>query len=254
MRSVKIGGDRCRIVLGNCFEYLENLEVDAIITDPPYGISMGKRAGGNRSAGNGFSKARPVRGKDYYEIAGDDEEFDPYKILAVKHKVAILWGANHYANKLPNSAAWLVWDKREGTGSDNQADCEMAWTNLKGPARLIRHLWRGAARRGEENVSKQYRVHPMQKPVAVMRWCIQMAKLKPGSVILDPFMGSGTTGVAALRAGMRFIGMEIDPQYYQTAWDRLDTAASKPELPFDVKPRREKTVEIPALDMAHSAM
>src|SRR5690606_34818674 len=103
----------------------------------------------------------------------------------------VLFGANHFASRLPPTPTWLVWDKRRGTGSDSQADCEIAWSNLGGPARLFSHLWRGAIRDSERGVK---RVHPTQKPVALMRWCLEQAR--PSGIVLDPFLGSGSTLVA----------------------------------------------------------
>lgn len=221
------------LYLGDCLEMIDGIQADALISDPPYGINIGKMSGGNRLGAFGKATTRP---DDYYAIHGDDKPFDPTPFLRFER--VVLWGGNHYASRLPDARSWLVWDKREGTTSDNQADCEMAWTNLPGSARLIRHLWRGIVRRGEENVTNQARQHPTQKPVAVMRWCIEQCKLAPGAVICDPFMGSGTTGIAALRAGHKFIGIEIDPRHFDTACRRIEAASRAPELGIETEATR----------------
>jgi hypothetical protein len=137
----------------------------------------------------------------------------------------ILWGANHYADKLPPSARWLVWDKRRGTAVNDFACCEMAWTNIKGPARVLPHLWNGGVRDSERGVP---RVHKTQKAIAVMEWCIGF--LPNAETILDPFMGSGTTLVACAKLGRKGIGIELDPEYFQIACERVQKAYDQPDL------------------------
>ena len=209
------------LFLGDCLDALPSLktEVAAIVADPPYGIGLHGISSTYTSRylyGGGTAEDRP----DAYLVHGDDQPFDPVPCLGFPK--VILWGGIHFAQRLPESRCWLVWDKREGTTSDNQADCEIAWTNLPGPARLHSQLWRGIVRRGEENVSKQARCHPTQKPIELMSWCIRLCKLEPGAVVLDPYMGSGTTGIAAIRGGYRFIGIEIDPRHFETACERIE--------------------------------
>lgn len=213
-----IGG--ATLYLGDCRDIITGMTADALVADPPYGMGIGDISGGavyryRRSGGTVID----------YHVIGDDTPFDPTHLLGVAPAI-VLWGANHYAPRLPPARKWLVWDKRAGGRSDNQADCELAWSNLPGPERLHTQLWRGMVRAGEENVSKgSYRCHPTQKPVALMSWCIDQCRLRAGSVILDPYMGSGTTGVAAIRAGHRFIGIEIDPGHFTTACRRLTEAS-----------------------------
>lgn len=193
---------------GDCLDLLDTLQAaDAVIADPPYGIDLNGMSGTYRS--------RHVQAADEYLVHGDDKPFNPEPWLAFP--VVVLWGANHFASRLPDTRKWIVWDKREGTAPDNQADCEMAYTNLKGPARIYSQLWRGMCRRGEENMSRQRRVHPTQKPVALMMYCIEQCQLPAGSLIVDPYMGSGTTGVAAVRMGYRFIGVEKELRHFETA-------------------------------------
>lgn len=210
------------LYLGDCREIMPTLQpVDAVVTDPPYGMNYGAITGGAK----GRSKSAPS--KLSRSVIGDDRPFDPAPLL--KYPTVVLWGGNHFASRLPDSRCWLVWDKREGGRPDNQADCELAWTNLRGPARLHRQLWRGMVRRGEENISLgQERVHPTQKPAELMRWCIE--RCSPVSSILDPYMGSGTTGVACATLGITFFGIEIDPVHFDTACRRIEEAARQPNL------------------------
>jgi site-specific DNA-methyltransferase (adenine-specific)/modification methylase len=119
--------------------------------------------------------------------------------------------------------------------SNDQADCEHAWTNLGGPSRLYSHKWNGMIRGGEEG--KVRRVHPMQKPVALMRWCVEMTH---GETVLDPYMGSGTTGVACVRLGRRFIGIELEPKYFAIAKRRIQDELKKVAFLEPKKPRESQ--------------
>lgn len=204
--------ESCTIYHGDCRELLPLIEpVDLVLTDPPYGVS--ERT--NRAT-NGRSNA--TASIDWLPVAGDDEPFDPTPFLAYPR--VVLFGGNHFADRLPPSPSWIVWDKREGTTSDDNADCEMAWTNLGGPARLYRHLWRGMIKASERNTR---RVHPTQKPVSLMAWIIREWS-SADDVILDPFMGSGTTLRAAKDLGRKAIGIEIEERYCEVAAKRLAQA------------------------------
>ena len=190
---------------GDCREILPTLgPVDAVVTDPPYGVAYVHGDGGGKLArSTAFNRIK---------IIGDEAAFDPSPWLVFPQ--IILWGANHYASRLPDNSRWLTWDKREGICSNDQADCEHAWTNLGGPARLIRHLWNGMLKASERG---DIRVHPTQKPIAVMVWCVQMTT----GLILDPFMGSGTTLRAAKDLGRKAIGIEIEERYCEIAAKRM---------------------------------
>jgi site-specific DNA-methyltransferase (adenine-specific) len=230
---IEIIGD-AHLQLGDCLEALPALpNVDAVITDPPYGhgwTGIGKR-----------STAPPARGGVLWgerrvspAIIGHDLPFDPVPFLAL-NVPCLFWGANHYADKLPSSPAWLVWDKREGTTSNYQSDCELAWCNVGGSARLFHHLWNGLSMKSGSDETKRTRgalprLHPTQKPVALMEWCIQKIGAKAGATILDPYMGSGTTGVACAKMGRKFVGVEIDPKYFEIACRRIDAAHAQGKL------------------------
>jgi site-specific DNA-methyltransferase (adenine-specific) len=203
---------------GDCRDILPTLgQVDAVVTDPPYGI--GWRGINSTAMGGRNWKRRRAE-----TIKGDDIAFDPSSLLGFKD--VILWGANHYADRLPASAGWLIWDKRDSTAANYLSDVEIAWNKSGGSARLIRHMWNGLCRDSE--IGEHY--HVTQKPVAVMEWCLGF--LPKAHTILDPFMGSGTTGVAALKLNRKFIGIEIDPGYFDIACKRIEEAWKQPRL-FD---------------------
>jgi DNA modification methylase len=188
-------------------EVLPKLEpVDAVVTDPPYGI--GEAAGKNKSRSKLAVSAD--YGNDSWDNAPVSDELMAM-VVAAGHK-ACIWGGNYY--NLGPSPSWLVWDKENG--ASDFADCELAWTNYGGAVRMKRHRWNGMLRKGKEKRLG----HPTQKPLAVMVWAIELC---PGSpqTILDPFMGSGTTLRAAKDLGRRAIGIELEERYCEMAAQRL---------------------------------
>ena len=202
---------------GDCREILPSVwfGVELLLADPPYGINAVSR-------GRTFGTSNACETNEYIPIHDDDKPFDPSHLLTFPK--VILWGGNHYADKLPAESCWLTWDKREGTQSNPLADCELAWTNLGGPARLFHHRWMGMIRASE----RDKRVHPTQKPVALMRWCLTVAG--KADVICDPYMGSGPTLVAAKETGRRAIGIEIEERYCEIAAKRLEQEVLPLEL------------------------
>jgi hypothetical protein len=192
---------------GDCRDILPRIpagSVDLVLTDPPYGIN---HPTDYRSRGRcGIAAC-----SDYAPVYADDEPFDPARLLKYR---AILWGGNHYASRLPDSDGWLVWDK-ERPDSLDQATCELAWSNVVKGVRRFRYLWHGAMRAGNEKL-----VHPTQKPVALMRWCLSLPWTNAGDVI-DPYMGSGPVLLAAKQLGRRAIGIEIEERYCAIAVRRL---------------------------------
>jgi site-specific DNA-methyltransferase (adenine-specific)/modification methylase len=191
--------------------------VDAVVTDPPYGVRYSPSQNSAKAWG-------PKTFVGSVVVQGDDVAFDPMPFLGFP--VVVLFGGNHFADKLPVSSEWVIWDKRDGLPSNDFADCEMIYTNRQGVARIFRHRWNGALRDSEKG---EPRVHPTQKPLELMMWLIQRYTL-PGSIVFDPFMGSGTTGVACVRTGRNFIGCEIDPTYYAIAQRRIAEAQLQPPL------------------------
>lgn len=192
---------------GDCREILPQLgPVDLVLTDPPYGINYSPAGGGAGWASKTFSGE--------HLVLGDAEPFDPTHLLGSPR--LILWGGNHFADRLPASATWLIWYKRFPNEAPNDfADCELAWSNLGGPARVYWHEWKGAMRSSER--AQHY--HPTQKPVALMKWCLQQAG--DSGVVLDPYMGSGPVARAAKDLKWRYIGIEIEEKYCRIAVERL---------------------------------
>lgn len=220
MNKPVIIGD-ATLYCGPCEEILPLIgRVDAVITDPPYGIgadtSMHKTSGIVVGHGN-----RRVAKRTYEETNWDSQppsEALINMIVAAGDK-AILFGGNYFS--LPPTKCWLIWDKKT---NGHFADCEMAWTNLDKPVRRLELLWNGFARAGNE----ERFAHPTQKPLPLMAWCIQQAGMP--ETILDPFMGSGTTGVAAIQLGRKFIGIERDEKYFDIACRRIEQAVAQGQL------------------------
>ena len=216
---------------GRCEDVIPLLDLSAVgllLADPPYGLNVQKPNGSigmsPKTAGRSAYLQRKglvnMPAKSYpTRCEGDGEPFDPALLLSLGLP-SILWGGNHFADRLPPSPSWLIWDKREGQTSDNFADCEMAWSNLGGPARLFSHYWRGLVRKSEQGT----RLHPMQKPVALMKWCIAKAGITAG-IVLDPYTGSGPVLRAAADAGLQAIGIEVEEWCCEIAAKRLEQGA-----------------------------
>lgn len=201
---------------GDSREIVPSLQpVDALVTDPPYGI--GEAAGKNKSRG------KLAVSKDYGDDQWDNEPAPEWLMLLLRTKSRwqVVFGGNFYA--VPPSACWLVWDKENG--ASDFADCELAWTNLPKAARLKRWMWNGMLRAGGEDRGD----HPTQKPIKVMEWVLTLLP-EPSQTILDPFMGSGTTGVACANLGRSFVGIERERRYFDAACRRIEEAYSRPRL------------------------
>lgn len=191
---------------GDCREILPTLAFDVVCTDPPYGINLPTNF---RSRGRGKLAAC----RDYAPVHGDAEPFDPAWLLALG-KPTILWGANHYASRLPDSGGWLVWDKERPAELD-QATAELAWTNFVKGVRVFRHLWNGMLRASNDAL-----IHPTQKPEALHKWCASL-RWFPGGTLADPYMGSASLLRAAKDLGRSAIGVEIEERYCELAAKRL---------------------------------
>jgi site-specific DNA-methyltransferase (adenine-specific) len=229
VECVRIGD--ATLYCGDALELLPLLQqATCVISDPPYGTGFDytkNRNNQRRGLKLAHNKTNAlVNTRDHWaaNVHGDERPFDPAPWLTFPQ--IILWGAHNYASRLPDSRGWLVWDKRDGTTPDSHGDCELAWTNLPMVVRMHRQLWRGVVRAGEENPVHSSKLHPAQKPVALMRWCVE----KTRGLVLDPYMGSGTTGLACLEVGRPFLGVEIDPHYFGIACERLTFAARQMPL------------------------
>jgi len=187
------------VTQGDCLELLKSLpsgSVDAVVTDPPYGIGFARQP-------TKWSRDNENRGaRDWDDHAPD---MAPFLELGVP---TMIWGGNHF--QLPPSRGWLVWVKPKGLPSYGNA--ELCWTNISMPVRHQYEPW----------VRTKPRLHPTQKPVEIMKWCLSF--LPEGCTVLDPFCGSCTTGVACMQTGRNFIGYEIDPKYCEIARRRIEAA------------------------------
>lgn len=188
------------LYLGDCRDILPTLgKVDAVVTDPPYGIG----------ASTGVGKYGVAKWGGDADLGWDDEAPCLRHLLALEVPT-IIWGGNYFL--LPPSRCFLVWDKGAGFKNRTFAEAEQAWCSVDGNARVLTR---------DPLASGDYtgKVHPTQKPVAVMEWSIE--HLGDQETIFDPYMGAGSTGVAALKMGRKFIGIEREPAYFEQACRRL---------------------------------
>tara|TARA_Y100000114_G_scaffold147662_1_gene159713 strand:+ start:314 stop:1651 length:1338 start_codon:yes stop_codon:yes gene_type:complete len=258
---------RHRLMCGSCLDetHLDMLlageKPSMVYADPPYGISIvatnpfvgGGEAynipfGGKKAGTVGASKPFGSKGKTgtvgasniikvnkYAEIAGDDDvsvAIDAFTLMFERYPSSqcthVWWGGNYYADHLPASSCWIVWDK-ENTG--NFADAELAWCSDRSAVRIFRHMWNGmlkASERGER------RIHPTQKPIALAEWCFDKYLKSEGQVILDPFLGSGPSVIASERLGHSCYGMELSSEYIALNLERLSEMGLTPELVEEV--------------------
>lgn len=210
--------DSVTIIHGDCRDCLP-IEADAVITDPPYGM-----AHPCNFKSRGRANLAPCN--DWQDVHWDREPFDPGWILELGLPT-VLWGANWYADKLPPSSGWLVWDKERPDELD-QATCELAWTNCIKGVRRFRHLWHGMMRASEHGEN----YHPTQKPVALMAWTLAIRWLSDVRTVFDPYMGAGPIGVACVRLGKGYIGVERDAGHFATARARLERELAQGLLDF----------------------
>jgi len=209
MKPTEIIGN-CHLFLGDCREILPHLpKVDLVLTDPPYGIGADSHAGPEKSGWtqwetSGWDKSRPEK------ICFD--------LIQQQGKQAIVWGGNYFTDFLPPTMQWLVWDK--GQRDFSLADCEFAWSSQNKAARVFDYARAKAMQDGKE--------HPTQKPIALMEWCLDL--VKKCETVADPFMGSGTTGVACANMGKTFYGIEREPKYFEIACKRIEAAYAQGRL------------------------
>jgi DNA modification methylase len=197
------------LYLGDCLTILPELRADAVITDPPYGINHARDRNSQKDGwvdypASGWDRERPSK--------------EAFGMILNAGKDQIIWGGNYFTDMLPPTMQWLVWDK--GQRDFSLADCEFAWSSQQKAARIFNYARGTALQEGKE--------HPTQKPVPVMSWCLTF--VPKAKSILDPFMGSGSTGVAAVRAGREFLGIEIEPVYFDIACRRIEDAQRQERL------------------------
>lgn len=219
MSRVEVIGD-ARLYLGDCWEFIRSLDfpVDAVVTDPPYGI--------------GFT-AQPTEYQRKHGHIAEDWDDAPTNVevewLARHHKKVAVWGGNYF--RLPPSRGWLVWVKPDSAPS--MADLELCWTSIDQNARVFHKSVKSSAL--EKDMVGGF--HPTQKPLALMEWTID--RVGASGLVLDPFMGSGTTGVAAVRRGLPFIGIELKPAYFDIACRRIEQAYKQRPL-FESEPPKKQ--------------
>jgi DNA modification methylase len=225
---VQIGD--CELYLGDCREILPGLgKVDAVVTDPPYGVARDKGFGGSQGFnGSGTSIGRRVYDGEWDQERPHKECFD---LMLQKSSFAVIFGGNFFTDYLPAGKHWIVWDKLNTMPTFG--DCELVWTNLpRNSVKKLTYEYNGLLGKEEE------RHHPTQKPVGVMRWVINHLP-KNCDLILDPFMGAGTTGVAAAKLGKKFIGVELQEPFFNIACRRIEAAYKQPDL-FVAQPKPTK--------------
>ena len=222
MTRIETLADGVVLYLGDCRDILPALpKHDALLTDPPYGIKADRDRNSQQwgwidYGSGGWDNVRP------------DAELISLILASAKH--SIVWGGNYFSNILPANplAKWLIWDK--GQEGFSLADCEMAWCSFEGAIRRKTYARSLAMQDGKE--------HPTQKALAVMKWCIGF--LPDAKTILDPFMGSGTTGVAAVQMGRKFTGIEISEKYFDIACHRIDEALRQPDMLIEQEKKPEQ--------------
>lgn len=203
MRVETIGD--ATLYLGDCMEIVPTLgKVDAVITDPPYGL-------GSRMQGGTWGAKTEFKEMVVWDNAPPKVEF--LLQLAGLSATTVFWGGNYYG--LPPTRCWLVWDKQNAVPT--MADCELAWTSLD-----------ANTKRMSRPVGRLENGHPSEKPLDLMAWTLRT--VKASGAVLDPFMGSGTTGVACMQAGLSFIGIEREPKYFDIACRRIEQAVSQGQL------------------------
>jgi len=206
-----------RLIMADCRDVLP-IEADAVVSDPPYGMNWdtvtARFSGGN-------NVARRSKGRhDNRRVMHDDEPFDPAPFIGFSH--VVLFGANHFGQRLPVGTT-LVWIKRNDAAFGSfLSDAEVAW--VKGGHGV--YCRRDMSMNGETAT----RQHPTQKPIGIMTWCMERAKVPEGATVLDPYMGSGSTGIACLRTGRKFIGIEKDPVHFEGAVKRIERELAQARL------------------------
>ena len=194
------------------------------IVDPPYGIKMD----GGKIGGDNLGTAKNYTKKNWDSSAPEQEYFNELKRVS---KNQIIWGANHFINKIPfDSPCWIVWDK-DNTG--NFADCELAYTSFPTAVRIFRYRWNGMLQENMKN--KEHRIHPTQKPVELYQWLLTKYA-KKGDKILDTHVGSASSLIACHEFGFDYVGFELDKEYFNKATERLKQVKDQMSL-FDFTAR-----------------
>ena len=195
----------------DCMEAMKDMPdnyFELAIVDPPYGIGANKMTLGN-------GKRKTYRGSEDWDREPPKPEY--FSELFRVSKNQIIWGANHFISRIPiDSSCWIFWDK--GTGDNDFADGELAWTSFSSTVRKYFKSWVGANAK-ERNETD--RMHPTQKPVALYKWLL-MNYAKEGDLILDTHVGSASSLIACYDMGFDYVGFELDEDYYKSACERIE--------------------------------
>lgn len=220
----------------DCMEYMKTLPdnaFDLAIVDPPYGLGEAGKRSGTRTSKAGAKKfwgTKNTRGTEIKSTVFADKDWDNeppsceyFKELQRVSKNQIIWGANHFADRINiASPSWIVWDKDNGTS--NFADCELAYTSFPTAVRMFKYRWSGMLQGDMKN--KEKRIHPTQKPVKLYQWLLSRYA-KKGQRVLDTHLGSGSIAIAAHYYGVDFVGTEIDKDYFSEALHRVESETSQ---------------------------
>lgn len=215
---------QCTLYLGDNTAILPHLEpVDLLLTDPPYGIGADEAAAKNKGKWGWV---------DYGESQWDRQRppKEAFDLMLSKSKEQVIWGGNYFTDYVPPRMRWLMWDK--GQRDFSLADFEMAWTSQDKAARAFDYPRALALKDGKQ--------HPTQKPIELMKWCLDF--FPKAETVLDCYLGSGTTGVACVKLGRKFIGIEIDEGYFDIACKRIEEAYKQPDM-FITQPSEKPTQE-----------
>jgi len=224
-------GDSVTLILGDCLAHLP-IKADACVSDPPYGMRYKPGYFLGKSGGTLKCKTGHAQNRFAEKVIGDHEDFDP--ALLLKYPIAVICGAHHFSNRLPNSRGWIVWDKKPHDYPKNDfGDADLVWTTADKPIAMFRWLWAGALRKNGQN---SRHLHPTEKPVELMAMAMDYAGVPAGATVLDPYMGSGTTAIACIRTGRKFIGCEIDPVHFATAEQRIRRELEAGTFDFAAQP------------------
>lgn|SRR3990167_7873824 len=220
-----------KVIQGDCLEVMKTFadkSFDLVLCDPPYGINVGGKQrervqiGGAKPFGNSgdtrIIAPKSYRGFDDRRIP-EKEYFDEMKRVS---KNQIIFGGNYFTEYLAPSSCWIVWDK--DNGESFFADCELAWTSFDTAVRKFKWKWNGMLQE-QMGHEKEFRHHPTQKPIPLFQWIIENYS-DEGQTILDPFAGSGTTGIAARNLKRDFVLIEKDPEYAKLCRERLEATPS----------------------------
>ena len=216
----------------DCLDVMRRLadkSVDLILTDPPYGINIAKTGavGAENIFGKDGKRIKAAPSKNYgassWDAAIPGKEYFEEMVRVSKHQV--IFGGNYFVEHLRNSPCWIVWDKdNEGTSF---ADCELAWCSFSSAVRRFKYRWNGMLQQNMKE--KEDRVHPTQKPIRLFEWILENYA-QPGWVIMDPFLGSGSSAIAAKRLGYEFIGVEREQSYFEAALERIPREVAQGRL------------------------